>query len=273
MAPAAGGRWNLSRWILKCIGCAVGVGLLFGSGALDAELGARKEPFGISVYFGRPSPRGLLALILALFIAQVVACAAGVRALMGGRGGHAAGRLSLRTGAGALFFTGLAQTGLLSDSSARRRAVWSLDTVGACLVPNAASGGQQLYTCRRLASATLESEGDGAPSADCLEGRRSWLACFDGSFLCRAPPPPHSLAQQELQLAEKTAGLGGGMRCAERGGLDVVERPRRMLADIRLSSRMGNQMMQYLFARLVADERRLLVRVSRRSPTSSRYHI
>ena len=200
------------------------MGLLFGSGALDAELGARKEPFGISVYFGRPSPRGLLALILALFIAQVVACAAGVRALMGGRGGHAAGRLSLRTGAGALFFTGLAQTGLLSDSSARRRAVWSLDTVGACLVPNAASGGQQLYTCRRLASATLESEGDGAPSADCLEGRRSWLACFDGSFLCLCFLPERKRIVFSTALIcttrRRILAIAGTNQGPEKGGLN-----------------------------------------------------
>lgn len=126
MANAAG-----SRRMLQGLGSALAVGLLFGSGALDAEIGARKDPFGIrchtkdrfpsrackvflglpvplprkdthfcaemacvhgphacrlsqlqlnllskvwvavcSVYFARPSPRGLLALILALFLAQ-----------------------------------------------------------------------------------------------------------------------------------------------------------------------------------------------------------
>jgi hypothetical protein len=46
MAGAGAG----SRWILKCVGSAVAVGLLFGSGALDAELGARKDPFGIRCF-------------------------------------------------------------------------------------------------------------------------------------------------------------------------------------------------------------------------------
>jgi hypothetical protein len=46
----------------------------------------------------------------------------------------------------------------------------------------------------------------------------------------------------ELRVAEAPVEIpGGGMRCAKSGALEAAERPARVFADVRLSSRMANQ--------------------------------